>query len=426
MSFNVKNFTPIGGQTRRGKAPGQWSYKSLTDDLATVLAPGYFDEVGTRILSGDFIIADLSDGKSILTVASTTLRPPGAVIDQDVISPGGESGDFVGPASSATDNLVSFADETGKLGKDSGTSAADIFASEAAAAQSASDALDSADDASNSETAAGISETNAGDSETAALAAASAAENSEFNASIAESNAAASAAQLIGTSSSSVAIGLGTKVFTTQVGKFFDAGSSLNIVSDANPTVNSMFGVVTSYSSSTLTMNIDRIKGSGNLSDWTIRVAGIEGIPGTAPVFRGALVYKSIDQPILDTTSTFLTWDLENYDDANIHDNIVNNSRLTVPAGVSRIILRGNLQWESNLVNDVITSFRKNGALFIGAPSLNTEGDTIPISENLVSAVLTVIPGDYFNFQVTQFSGVTLDVLEDSGRRTWFSMEIIE
>jgi len=87
MSFDVNNFSPIGGQTRRGKSPTHWSYKSLTDDLETVLAPGYFNEVGTRVLPGDFIDVFLLDGKAIITVASTFLRPPTVVIDSGVISP---------------------------------------------------------------------------------------------------------------------------------------------------------------------------------------------------------------------------------------------------------------------------------------------------------------------------------------------------
>lgn len=41
---------------------------------------------------------------------------------------GGGSGDFTGPAGSTLDNLVSFADASGKVGKDSGVPAADVAA----------------------------------------------------------------------------------------------------------------------------------------------------------------------------------------------------------------------------------------------------------------------------------------------------------
>lgn len=85
MSFDIDNFSPIGGQARKGVSPAQWSYTSLSDDLATVLAPDYFDEIGTQVSPGDFINVSLLDGKSIITVANTTLFPPGVVIDSDTI-----------------------------------------------------------------------------------------------------------------------------------------------------------------------------------------------------------------------------------------------------------------------------------------------------------------------------------------------------
>ena len=153
--------------------------------------------------------------------------------------------------------------------------------SETAAALSETNAGNSETAAGNFATAAGVSESNAGISEANAIIAASNAATSETNAGISETNAAASAAQLTGTSTSSLSIGLGAKVFTTQAGKFFDAGSSLLITSDADPN-NFMFGIVTTYSGTTLTMDITVTGGSGTFSDWTIRVSGVEGAEGVA------------------------------------------------------------------------------------------------------------------------------------------------
>jgi len=85
MSFEINNFSPVGGQARKGNSPAEWSYSSLIDDLATVLAPGYFDEIGTQVSPGDFINVSLLAGKAIITVLSTTLSPPGVVIDSSTI-----------------------------------------------------------------------------------------------------------------------------------------------------------------------------------------------------------------------------------------------------------------------------------------------------------------------------------------------------
>lgn len=112
------------------------------------------------------------------------------------------------------------------------------------------------------------------------------AETAETNAETAETNAAASAveaalqaAKLSGTSTTSLEIEVASKVFTTQEDKFFDAGSFLLITSDADP-ANFMFGQVTSYSGTSLTVNVIAVGGSGTFADWTIRVSGVRGATG--------------------------------------------------------------------------------------------------------------------------------------------------
>ncbi|MBF0128658.1 MAG: hypothetical protein HQL33_01570 [Alphaproteobacteria bacterium] len=99
------------------------------------------------------------------------------------------------------------------------------------------------------------------------------------NAAASEANAAASAARLSGTSATSIAIGTGSQVFSTQSGKFFDAGAWLLIVSAANP-ANFMQGQVTSYNGTGLTVNVTETGGSGTHADWTIRVSGTRGATG--------------------------------------------------------------------------------------------------------------------------------------------------
>lgn len=85
MSFDIDNFSPIGGLGRAGNSPAHWGYKSSVDDLAAVLSPGYFDFLGTMVAPGDFFDVFLTDGKTIITVLSTTLTPPGVVIDPNTI-----------------------------------------------------------------------------------------------------------------------------------------------------------------------------------------------------------------------------------------------------------------------------------------------------------------------------------------------------
>lgn len=160
------------------------------------------------------------------------------------------------------------------------TSESNAATSEGNAATSESNAAASAGTAT---TQAGIATTQAGIATTQAGNAATSAGNaatSESNAAASEAGAAAEAARLQGTSATSIAIGAGSNGFTTQAGKAFDVGTFVLIRSDANPSVDWMFGQVTAYSGTSLTVNVTAIGGTGTHTDWTIYGrAGAQGAP---------------------------------------------------------------------------------------------------------------------------------------------------
>jgi hypothetical protein len=91
------------------------------------------------------------------------------------------------------------------------------------------------------------------------------------------SNAAASAATATNapgtsaTSTTSLAIGTGTKALTVQTGKAFVVGQWVTVTSTATPT-NWMHGQITAYTSGTgaLTVNVTAVGGSGTYAAWTI------------------------------------------------------------------------------------------------------------------------------------------------------------
>lgn len=91
--------------------------------------------------------------------------------------------------------------------------------------------------------------------------------------------AANSAATLTATSTTSVLISIGSKTFTTQSDKQFQAGQTLKIVSTVN-SENFMIADVTSYSTTSLVVNVTSIGGSGTLASWNISLSGIKGDTG--------------------------------------------------------------------------------------------------------------------------------------------------
>lgn len=123
--------------------------------------------------------------------------------------------------------------------------------------------------------------TNASTNATAAASSATAAATSATAAASSASTASTSAATFSGASSTtSLAIGTGTKAFTVSAGLGFVAGDWVIATSNANPTVNFMNGPIASYSSTTMTVTVDNIGGSGTLNDWTIRKSGVQGTTG--------------------------------------------------------------------------------------------------------------------------------------------------
>lgn len=91
----------------------------------------------------------------------------------------------------------------------------------------------------------------------------------------------AGSSDVTGTSTTSLAIGTGSRTFTiVESARGWAKGARVRASSDANPTVNWMEGVITSYSGSTLIVTMDVIGGSGTKTDWTINLAGSRGATG--------------------------------------------------------------------------------------------------------------------------------------------------
>jgi len=81
------------------------------------------------------------------------------------------------------------------------------------------------------------------------------------------------------TSTTSLLIGTGSKAFTTQAGLAYSAGARARASSAADG-ANYMEGLVTAYSGTTLTINVDHVGGSGTHADWNINLAGDVGATG--------------------------------------------------------------------------------------------------------------------------------------------------
>jgi hypothetical protein len=75
-----------------------------------------------------------------------------------------------------------------------------------------------------------------------------------------------------GTSTTSLTIGTGSKVFATQAGKLWQVGQFVIAAYTTTP-ANYMYGQVTAYSGTSLTVNVTAIAGSGTQALWSIGIA---------------------------------------------------------------------------------------------------------------------------------------------------------
>ncbi len=91
------------------------------------------------------------------------------------------------------------------------------------------------------------------------------------------------------TSTSSVAIGTGSKTFTVaDSGKPYIVGTPLRIADSAAPSTNWIDGIVTSYSGTTLVVNAVAYAGSGTIASWNINLGGGPiAYTGTLPIAQG-------------------------------------------------------------------------------------------------------------------------------------------
>ena len=158
----------------------------------------------------------------------------------------------------------------------------------------------------------------------------------------------------------------------------------------------------------------------GHLAGWAAEIKTIAEAPGVA--FSGALVKLTANESIADDSATDVPWDSEVYDVGGWWAVSPNPTRLTVPTGVSRIVVSANVIWTVNQTGARFLGIQKNGATFIGMGQLrhlakdNSEG-------NVISAAVDVSAGDYFELSVLQTSGGNLNLL--TANETWFAIRAV-
>lgn len=185
---------------------------------------------------------------------------------------------YASTASTAATNASSSASAASTSATAAASSATTASGHATTASGHASTAATQATNASNSATAAASSATSASNSATAAASSATSA-SSSATAAAASAATAVAAPGTSATSTTSLAVGEGSKSLTIQTGKSLVVGMPVVIARTAAPATTYMVGIVTAYTSGTgaLVVEVSSSLGSGTYTDWTVSLTGPQG-----------------------------------------------------------------------------------------------------------------------------------------------------
>lgn len=153
-------------------------------------------------------------------------------------------------------------------------------------------------------------------------------------------------------------------------------------------------------------------------------------LPG-AVLFRGALAFSTTSLTLSTVTETLIPFNSEAFDTDSIHDTVSNTGRLTVPAGVTKIRLKGSVTWQLNntgyrqlriFKNGVAANVDDNRGSYIPTILLGAGGATIPLGMEIFTGVIECVATDFFTLHAEHNRSGNLDLL---AAQSWFEMEII-
>lgn len=124
----------------------------------------------------------------------------------------------------------------------------------------------------------------------------------------------------------------------------------------------------------------------------------------------GARAYLATSaQSISNSTHTALQFNAESFDSNTLHDNSTNNTRLTIPTGMTgKWMFAGGAEFAANATGQRQITLKKNGTTFL-TQSIQVATSAFD-QEVLVIDVLSMTAADYMELHAYQTSGGSLNV----------------
>lgn len=163
------------------------------------------------------------------------------------------------------------------------------------------------------------------------------------------------------TSTTSNSIGTGSKTFTVEANKPYQAGTPLRIADAAAPSTNFLDTVVTSYSGTTLVVNSIGYGGSGTKTSWTVNIGGAKTIDGTLGLSQGGTGA---------TTAAAARTNLDTYSKTEADSRFLN-----VSGEASNVTMTGDLTVDTNTLFVDSSTNRVGVGTLTPAEELDVSGD---------------------------------------------------
>lgn len=242
-------------------------------------------------------------------------------------------------------------------------------------------------------------------------------DETDFNALVTELAAALTKALLKdgqSTASAVITFALGVQINNTGL-KVLDTDAShyLSIVPGSNLTAARTLTLTTGDAARTLDISAASVTVSAYGATLVDDADAATARATLGAAFSGAMVEKSADHTTADyTTATALTFNQESYDVGGWHDNASNNTRLTVPSGVTYVRVGANVTVSATTADTwkTLQLFKNGSAAFDGACGTEQEvGDTGCLL-SISSGVIAVVATDYFEVKLREESDASITV----------------
>lgn len=200
-----------------------------------------------------------------------------------------------------------------------------------------------------------------------------------------------------------------------------DANFGVRSITDTIPVVPG--DIIRVFCTGNVTLN-----GANALTHFNIKAVdgSLLSSPSRGTVILKTSLRKSANQSIANNADTVLTWDVEECDEANVHDNVTNNQRILVPVGAKRFRATLQVAWASNnigsraatIVRNSVTSYPDADRLASFFTSANS--DTVKVLDTgwrEVDGVNFIAGTTYLAAFCYQTSGGALNFNGDAGNQ---------